>query len=147
VNRAGGLDHHIDAERVPRTQQRLGLAQHTDGAAVDDEVVLVVHDSAGVAAVDGVVLEQLRRRRRRAADVVDGHDLDVGAVGHLPQHLSADAAEAVDGDPQRCVHATTMPAPPPQRLTPAGERPRGPALTAQRLEVWRLGIRRRTRRL
>jgi hypothetical protein len=47
--------------------------------------------------VNRVVLQEVRERRR-IGDVVDRHDLHVVALVDDPEHVAADAAEAVDGD-------------------------------------------------
>ena len=49
----------------------------------------------GEAAVDRVVLEQVRQRRR-VGDVVDRHELEVGVGERLPVDQAADPPEAVD---------------------------------------------------
>ena len=77
--------------------------EHLDRSAVDDERVVGVLDGALEGAVGGVVLEQ-ERVRRRVDEVVDGHDLDVGAaLDDRLERLATDAAETVDADPDSHV--------------------------------------------
>jgi len=57
---AGGLDHDLDAVVAPRNLPGVALGDHGDALAVDHEVAVDDIDFARVAAVVGVVLEQVR---------------------------------------------------------------------------------------
>ncbi len=55
---AGGLDHDVHAERLPRQRGGVALGEHLQLASVDHDRVLVLpRDLARVGAEDRVVLE------------------------------------------------------------------------------------------
>ncbi len=62
--------------------------------------VAVDFDLAGEAAVHGIVAQQMRIGFDRS-EIIDGDDLDVGAFGFGDgaHDIAADAAKAIDGDP------------------------------------------------
>ena len=81
---AGGLDDDVDAELLPRQLGRVGLGGDADALAVDDERVVLDLDRPREHAVDGVVLEQVAQGLR-VGEVVDRHELDVGALPAAPR--------------------------------------------------------------
>lgn len=96
----GALEHHVDAQGLPR--QFAGVADGADGdaVAVDGEAFVVGLDAGIEGAVDAVELEQVGVHRA-VAQVVDGDDLQVLAVAvrvECAQDVASDAAESVDGD-------------------------------------------------
>jgi hypothetical protein len=68
----------MSRRRAPVGLGRVALGEDLDGLAVDGDRVLVVGDLALETAQDRVVLEQVRQGLV-VGQVVDGHDLDVGA--------------------------------------------------------------------
>ncbi len=109
---AGGFHHDVDAEFLPRTLRRVALAYHADFFAVHGEVIAAYLNVSLQAAMQRVVLEQVRAHiaRRRG---VHADDLDlVGVVfDELAVHIAADAAVPVDGDLQHelMIHKTLSP--------------------------------------
>ena len=95
--RAGRLAHVLHARGRPRDLGRVARGGERDGEAVDEEAIVGHLAGAGVAAVDGVVLEEVLHvlGRHRRVDVLE----DEGVAGHGDAHdLAADAAEAVDAE-------------------------------------------------
>ena len=101
----GRLDHDVDAELRPRERCRLALGERADLLIIDPDHAVGVRHVRGEAPEHRVEPEQMCQRRR-VGDVVDGDDLDVGAmlVGGADD-ASADAAEAIDGDTSRHVQS------------------------------------------
>ena len=97
---AGRLDHHVDAELAPGDRGGVALGGHRDPPAVDVERLVVAADLALEDPHDGVVLQQIGELLV-LEEVVDRRHLDVVAVGEDAEDAAADAAEAVDADPDR----------------------------------------------
>ena len=99
---ACALDHDLHAVVAPGNLRGVTLGDDRDPLAVDNEVAVDHIDVARVAAVVGVVLEQVRVGLR-VCQVVDRHDLEVIAmeVEHALEHLPTDSAEAVDANVRR----------------------------------------------
>ena len=77
---AGGLDDDVDAEIAPRELLRVALGEDLDGVAVDvDAARPTALTSLGSCPMDGVVLQEVGDGVDRA-EVVDGDDVDVGAL-------------------------------------------------------------------
>jgi hypothetical protein len=55
---AGAFEDEIDADVAMREGGRVFLGGHAHALAVDDQVVAVGADFAGISAMDGVALEQ-----------------------------------------------------------------------------------------
>ena len=72
---AGGLEHHVDAERLPRQLRRILHRQHLELVAVDRDPVAAGGDVGLEVAEDRVVLEQVRQRLG-VRQVVDRDDVD-----------------------------------------------------------------------
>ena len=111
---------HSSAMSTPRSFQGSCAGSLTRGdldrAVADADGVALDRHLAGEAAVHGVEAQQVRVGLDRA-EIVDGDDLDVLAAGldDGAQHVAADAAEPVDGDPDGHSptprFAAVMPAP------------------------------------
>ena len=88
-----------DVDIVPR--QFLGVAQrgHFHRALAHIDAVAGHFHLGGEAAVHAVVAQQVGVGLDRA-EIVDRHDLDIGATGFddAAKHVAANAAEPVDGD-------------------------------------------------
>ena len=95
---AGGLDHHVDAEVGPRQRLRVALGEDLDLVAVDLDAAVGDAHLGVPGAEDRVVLEQVGHQLL-GAEVVGGHEVDVGAplLGG-PEEVAADAPEPVDAD-------------------------------------------------
>jgi len=88
----------VDAEVAPGEVRGLALGEDADALAADGDRVAVVRDVVGEGAADRVVLEEMGERGV-VRQVVDGHDLEVAALGQRgPEVVATDAAEAVDAD-------------------------------------------------
>jgi len=95
---AGRLEHHVDAQRLPRQPGRILLAQHLDRAAVHGELAVGGMPGARPGAVDRVVAQQVGQGRG-VGEVVDRDEFERGtALDGGADHLAADAAEPVDAD-------------------------------------------------
>jgi hypothetical protein len=75
---AGGLDHHVGAEVLPRQRGRVALLERGERLAADRDGVSGGSDLAGQPAQDRVVLQQVGQGLV-VGEVVDPDDLDVGA--------------------------------------------------------------------
>jgi hypothetical protein len=101
----GRLDHHVDIEGVPGAEQRVRLVGDPDGPPVHHKMAVIADDLTVVAPEHRVVLEQVGAELGVGPTRVHRHHVDVGVPpGDLAEHLAADPAESVDGDPDR--HAT-----------------------------------------
>ena len=60
------FEHHVDAELAPGQLGRIALGGHFDRPASDIDAVAVHRDVLGVAAVDGIVAQQVRISLDRA---------------------------------------------------------------------------------
>ena len=96
---AGGFDDDFDAVVAPGNLSGVALGDHGDALTVDHEVAVDDINLARVAAVVGVVLEEMGVGVG-VGEVVDRDDFEVIAVEveHALEHLPPDAAEAVDAD-------------------------------------------------
>ena len=97
---AGGLDHDVNAEFLPRQLSRGGRLDHLDFGAVDHErLVVLMSDFALERALCGVVLEEIGQIVGRD-EVPDGDHLDLVPYEALFHHCticqSADSAETID---------------------------------------------------
>ena len=90
-----GLDHDVDAQLAPRQVLGIALGEHLDGLAVGHEAVFGDLDGLEGAAMDGIVLQQVRHRGD-VAQVIDGDDLKLRVLRHRAVHQASDAAEPVD---------------------------------------------------
>ena len=101
---ARAVEHDVDAQLAPgKGGDGLGLAggETLDaGRAVDDEVHAIDDQVVCELAVDGVAAAKLRHGLS-FAQVVDGHDLDIGIVESSAERHAPDATEAVDTDSDR----------------------------------------------
>ena len=95
---ASGLADHPHAGVLPGNVARVALREDGDGAAVDHELPVLGLDSAIEAAVDRVVLEQVRHVLEVHERIIDGNNLNAGVRGGGAAHEAPDAAEAVDSD-------------------------------------------------
>ena len=93
----GALEHQLDTQLGPREVRRIPLGQRRDPAAIDYQGAVRGADLAVVAAVHGVVLDQVRQVVR-VDDVVDRDELKPVGVEQDFQRRPADPAQAVDGD-------------------------------------------------
>mmetsp|Transcript_20215 Transcript_20215/g.68616 ORF Transcript_20215/g.68616 Transcript_20215/m.68616 type:complete len:403 (-) Transcript_20215:9-1217(-) len=95
---ARGLAHKGGARLPPRDGGGVPLRKDADRLAVDDEAVLAHLHRAVEAAVERVVLEQVRHVVEGHEGVVDRHERHAGLGERGTGHDAADAAEAVDAD-------------------------------------------------
>ena len=95
----GGLEGDVDAELAPGELRGILLGEELDLVAADADEAVAGLDRDVEVAEHGVVLQQVRHRLR-VAEVVRRDDLEVAAALDLrAQEVPADAAEAVDPDP------------------------------------------------
>ena len=97
---AGGLDHDVHSEFLPRQTAGLAGADDFDLVAVDDDgVIPAMSDLAGEGALRRVVFHEVGEVVRRD-DVAHGHHVDRVADEALFHHCTisqtTDAAESVD---------------------------------------------------
>ena len=95
------LQHHIDAQVLPRQRRRIPHRQTLEPLAVDHDVLIGRRHLIGQPTQDRVVLQQVRQRRV-VGDVVHRHDLDVRRPRHL---LRIHRPPEVAADPPEPVHA------------------------------------------
>ena len=97
----GRLDHHRDLVR-PSDPLRIGCVGHRDRSTVDDQRVAVGRhlDRSVEAPVHRVTREQTSKGGGRR-DVVDRHQVELGAIVGDASEGAADAAQAVDGERDR----------------------------------------------
>ena len=94
----GALQHVLHPELAPRELGGIALGKHADSIAIDEQRIPIHLDFAGEAAVDGIVLRQMRIGFG-VTKIVEGDDLDFPSVLALvkrAQHVATDAAVAVD---------------------------------------------------
>ncbi len=90
------LDDDVHTEVAPREPLRVPLGKNLDDPAVHRDTVSTGNNCPGETPEDAVVLEQVGQHLR-GGDVVDGDDLEIGGtLSRGAQHVSPDAAEAVD---------------------------------------------------
>src|SRR5690606_37348771 len=93
---AGRLDDDVDTQLAPGDVGGVALGEHLDRLAADGDRVGGVGDLLLEAAQDGVVLQQVCGGRG-VTQVVDSHDLDVGALfQQCAEVVATDAAKHVD---------------------------------------------------
>jgi len=104
---AGGLDHHVHAQFFPGQLGRIFGADHLDLFAVDDEHIrvrpvgggLLRPDGAVEAALDGIILQEIREVIRRH-NIANGNDFhvfpDQTLLDHRPEHQATNAAEPIN---------------------------------------------------
>ena len=95
----GRLDHHVDAQVLPRQRRRVPHRQTLEPLAVDHDVLVGRRHVIGQPTQDRVVLQQVRQRLV-VGDVVHRHDLDVRRPRrilrvHRPPEVAADPPEPV----------------------------------------------------
>ena len=97
VEDAGAFEGDVDV--APGQGLGVALGGDADRAAADIDAVAGDGDPGGEAAVHAVVAQQMRVGFD-GAEIVDGDHLDIGAAGFYDgaQHVTPDAAEAVDGN-------------------------------------------------
>ena len=111
---AGRLEHHVDAEVLPRQLRRVLHRQDLELVVVDGDPVALGGDVGLQVAEDRVVLQQVGEGVGRG-EIVHRDDVDV-AVAHGGAHdVAADAAEPVD--PDFDGHQSSKPGLPSARLT------------------------------
>jgi hypothetical protein len=96
---AGGLDHDVCAQRVPRHESTgVAFREDLDPPVADDQCPVLGAHRVREAPVDGVEREEMSERVG-VGDIVDGDDLELGvAFDRRAKDRTADPAEAVDGD-------------------------------------------------
>ena len=94
---AGAFERDIDAELAPRQFRRIALGGDADLAAADIHPVVAARDLAREAAMDAVILQQMRVGCDRA-EVVNADHLDLGVLVLVggSQNQTADAAKPVN---------------------------------------------------
>ncbi len=100
---AGALQHVLYAQLAPGDQGSVAVGlvrQDLDDLAVDGDgaVLVVAHDFAVEAAVNGIVLHAVGDVARGMAGSVDGDDLDVVRLDGSAESQGTDAAETIDAD-------------------------------------------------
>jgi len=84
----------VDAEVAPGEVRGLALGEDADALAADGDRVAVVRDVVGEGAADRVVLEEMGERGV-VRQVVDGHDLEVAALGQRgPEVVATDGGRS-----------------------------------------------------
>ena len=97
------MPEHSSAISTPRSFQGSWAGSRTcddlDLVAVDDHHAFAGFDGAGEAAMDAVVLQQVRVGVV-VGQIVDRDDLDIVAARFVnsPQHQPADTAKSIDGN-------------------------------------------------
>ena len=97
---ARALEHDVDALRLPRQLLRILERADRDFLAADDERLFgMAHGRGREAAVNRVVLEQVRERFR-VGEIVDADHLESVdlALMESAEHAATDATEAIDAD-------------------------------------------------
>src|SRR5881628_146218 len=94
---AGRLDDDVDPEVPPRERGRVLLRADANLAPVDEDGFALRLHVGGEAAVNGVVLEEVREGFG-VGQVVDADDLDVLRVERRAEEDAPDATEPVDAD-------------------------------------------------
>ncbi len=99
---AGGLEHDVDAQFLPRQLGGILLREHPHPVAVHQQGIARGFHRALEAAMHRVVLEQVGQRRR-VGEVVHRHEVDVldALLLRRAHHVAADATESVDPDLER----------------------------------------------
>ena len=94
---ARGLDDkvHLVADVVEVC--RIALSSDSDLLAVDFDPALARADLASVAAVDRVVLKEVRKGPC-VGEVVDGDNFNTTGLGDDAEDVATDSTETVDGD-------------------------------------------------
>ena len=92
---AGGLEHDVDAEVLPRQLRRIAQRQDLERVAVDRDRVVLGLDPGVQVAQDRVVFQQVRERCR-AGQIVDGDEVDVLVAQRRAHDVAADSTEPVD---------------------------------------------------
>ena len=96
---AGRLDDDVDAEVAPRKVRGIALGEELDLVSADRDRAVAELDGDGELPEHGVVLEEMGHRLR-VAEIVRRDDLEVAAAVEVRAcEVAADAAEAVDPDP------------------------------------------------
>ncbi len=88
------FDHDSCADAAPRNLRRIALAEHRDLLPVHHDRVAVGADLSLEAAVDRVVLEQVREGLR-IDQIVDADDFDASGL-HGAKRVAPDSSEPVD---------------------------------------------------
>ena len=106
LERAGALEHELDAELLPRQFQRVAIPQRPQLAAGDDEMASFDDHGFRVAAVHGVEAKQVGEVLD-VDQVVDGDQLELRLVDDQLQDRTSDSSQTVDGD--LGAHITYLP--------------------------------------
>src|SRR5262245_26393651 len=94
----GRLEHHVDAEILPRQLRRILHRQHLELVAVDRDAVLFGFDACVQVSKHRVVLQQVGERMG-VGEIVDGDEVNLAIAERRPHDVPADAAEPVDSYP------------------------------------------------
>src|SRR5437762_3797017 len=127
----GAFERDIDPELAPRQFRRIALGGDADLAAADIHPIVAARDLAREAAMNAVILQQMRIGRDWP-QIVDADHLDLAVLVLVSraQDQPADAAETVDRNPYRHDRS---PKPSAQlRSEPVASASRVRALAAQR---------------
>src|SRR6056297_4276185 len=94
---AGTLHHDINI--LPWKLGRGAQSGDANRAEANVNAVIGGRDGGGKAAMHAVEFQKVGIRLNRG-EIVDGHDMQVGAAGfnNRAQHVAPDASKAVDGD-------------------------------------------------
>jgi len=90
----GGLDNDVGTAGSPGDLLGIHLAKDGDGAAVDDELVVLALDGALEAAVGGVVLGQVDHVVDGDEGIVNGNDLNVVPLERGTENQTTDPSES-----------------------------------------------------
>ena len=98
MKKSGAFQHEVDAQFLVRQVRRIALRGHADMLAVDDQVVALGMDIAGVAAVHAVAAEQpgVRLRIRQIVDRDEVERIPSPRSRIARATKATDAAESVD---------------------------------------------------
>lgn len=95
---ARAFEYHVHLELVPGQLGRIGRVEDPDRVSTDADHPVAQLDVFGEAAVDGVVLEQMRKGSV-IFEIVDRDELEIElALVGRPQRSPSHSAEAVDCD-------------------------------------------------
>lgn len=103
--KAGRLDHDIDADVAPGEIGRIAFRREADGFAVYDKIGAVNRDIAAEVSMHRVVLQHVGEIIR-IEQIVDRHNLNVvklGFVGGRAEHHAPNPSKTVNCYPNRHV--------------------------------------------
>jgi hypothetical protein len=103
---AGALEHHVDAQVLPRQRAGVLAGEHLEFVAVDGDAVGAAGDGGTEVAQHRIVLEQMRQGLG-IREVVDAHEIDL-VIGKRRAHdVAPDPAEPVDAYSDRHVASSS----------------------------------------